>query len=409
MPINLQAILSNQIFAGVAGGALVTGGLYQLRALPGRAWSLFVDQFTNTLSVHSDQDAFRQIDLWLSRHPSARNSRRLALTEWWNHAAMAPEFELTPGEGPHLLWEGRQPVFVSRQSNDAPTNGSAPIGGGGARKQTITLTTWGRSRALLQSILTASRNVQDRDVVPISVWSGYGYEMIERRDRRPMESIFLAADLRERILDDALTFLARKAWYKHRALPHRRGYLFEGPPGTGKSSMAFALAGELKKAIYIINPSVVADDNALQGAINQAGSGVVLIEDIDAIDAGRSRKPRVAKGSPAMQTGSVAPAAAERTGISMSGLLNAIDGVAARDGRILIITTNHAERLDPALIRPGRVDMRCRFEPAGEAEARAMFRRFFPDEDEAPFIERIAAALPLSQADIQNRLLELAA
>jgi chaperone BCS1 len=48
-------------------------------------------------------------------------------------------------------------------------------------------------------------------------------------------------------------------------------------------------------------------------------------------------------------------------GITFSGLLNALDGVAAQEGKVLVMTTNHVERLDPALVRPGRIDIRCYF------------------------------------------------
>lgn len=399
--MNLEALLGNQVFAGVAGAAVVSAVLFQLRALPQMLWSLACAQFSATLTVYSEQDAFRQVDLWLGRHPSAAKSRRVALAEWWDQTASQTTFQMTPGEGPHLLWEGRRPVFVHK-SVEAPQAG----GLGGARRQTLTITTIGRSRALLERVMEEARTVQDRDVVPVHVWGGHGYELIERRPRRALESIHLADGLREEIVADAKRFCERRAWYVERGIPHRRGYLFEGPPGTGKSSMALALAGELRRSIYIINPAAVRDDNALQAAINQAGSGVVLIEDIDAVDCGRERAPpklqAVAPGSPVNE-------AATTTGISTSGLLNAIDGVAARDGRVLVITTNHPDKLDAALIRPGRVDMRCHFGLAGLPEAVAMFRRFCPGADERSFANEIAADLPLSQAELQNRLLRIAA
>jgi chaperone BCS1 len=283
------------------------------------------------------------------------------------------------------------------------------------RRQTITLTTIGRDRSHLEQLLADARSVQDRDVVPVHLWSGYGYSLIERRTRRALETVHLAPGLREQIVADAERFVARRGWYVERGIPHRRGYLFEGPPGTGKSTMALALAGALRRPIHIINPATVADDNALQSAINQAGSGVVLIEDIDALDCGRERQKPQPQGytdAPVPGRGALVAAAPDQptmTGITTSGLLNAIDGVAARDGRILIITTNHADKLDAALIRPGRIDMRCHFGPAGESEALAMFRRFCPEQDEAGFMAEIGSELPLSQAELQNRLLRIAA
>jgi chaperone BCS1 len=114
----------------------------------------------------------------------------------------------------------------------------------------------------------------------------------------------------------------------------------------------------------------------------------------------RSRPPPA--GS-ARSTG--APGEASKSGITLSGLLNAIDGIGARDGRILFITSNHPDALDPALIRPGRIDMRVHLAHSGMPEATAMFNKFFPTGDLAAFQAEIASALPLPAAELQNRLL----
>lgn len=396
--MNVSDLLGNQVFAGVAGAAVVSAVLFQLKAVPQTLWAFLRDQFSATLTVYSEQDAFRQLDLWLGRHSSAKASRRVGLAEWWDQSRAQTGFEMTPGPGPHVFWEAGRPVFVNRQV-EAPAGAAQ-----GPRRQTVTLTTVGRSRAMLERVIEEARTVQDREVVPIHIWSGHGYELVERRPRRALESIILGDGLRERIVADAERFVERRAWYIERGIPHRRGYLFEGPPGTGKSSMALALAGALHRSVYIINPAALHDDNVLLTAINQAGSGIVLIEDIDAVDCGLSRStPALAPpGSPINERVTV-------TGISASGLLNAFDGVAARDGRILIITSNHAEKLDPALIRPGRVDMRCRFDLASTSEAIAMFDRFAPPVAAGWFAAEIAPDLPLSQAEIQSRLLKVAA
>jgi len=67
------------------------------------------------------------------------------------------------------------------------------------------------------------------------------------------------------------------------------------------------------------------------------------------------------------------------SGITHSGFLNAIDGVTNSDGRIIVMTTNHKESLDPALIRPGRVDFQREFGDASDDQICGIFIRFFPD------------------------------
>ena len=71
----------------------------------------------------------------------------------------------------------------------------------------------------------------------------------------------------------------------------------------------------------------------------------------------------------------------ENSGITFSGLLNAIDGVGASEGRIVFMTTNHIEKLDPALIRPGRIDVKMYLGNATSAQCKKLFMKFFPDKE----------------------------
>lgn len=145
------------------------------------------------------------------------------------------------------------------------------------------------------------------------------------------------------------------------------------------------------------------DDNSLQDAINSAGAGIVVIEDIDSITILEERATAVAatkKGDKKEK--------AER-GLTLSGFLNAIDGIAAQEGRILFITSNHADKLDAALKRPGRVD-RSYFLDHIKAKdiniALRMFDRFFPEGDREAFRKEIAPQLPMSTAAIQGILIK---
>ena len=133
------------------------------------------------------------------------------------------------------------------------------------------------------------------------------------------------------------------ARYIDRGIPYRRGYLMHGPPGCGKSSFVAALAGELGYDICVLNlsDSGLTDDRLSHALSTTPPTSLVLLEDIDAAFVQRSANDRGGRQSH----------------VTFSGLLNALDGVAAGEERILFMTTNHLDRLDPALIRPGRVDV----------------------------------------------------
>lgn len=117
---------------------------------------------------------------------------------------------------------------------------------------------------------------------------------------------------------------------------------------------------------------------------------LILIEDVDAFFASRQKQD-------------------ERIAVSFSGLLNALDGVAAQEGRIIFLTTNHREILDPALIRPGRIDVEFKLDLASREQVSTMLQRFHPDNKME--IDALIATLPertFSPAQIQQVLLSQA-
>ncbi|PON99588.1 Spastin [Trema orientale] len=168
----------------------------------------------------------------------------------------------------------------------------------------------------------------------------------------------LAMDPKKRndIIEDLNRFVRRKEFYKKVGRAWKRGYLLYGPPGTGKSSLVAAMANYLKFDVYDLQLAKVDRDNELRRILlSTSNRSILVIEDIDcSINLpDREEKKTTAAGS----------------SLTLSGLLNFIDGLwsSCGDERIIIFTTNHKEKLDPALLRPGRMDMHiymgyCTFE-----------------------------------------------
>ncbi|KIM34268.1 hypothetical protein M408DRAFT_325711 [Serendipita vermifera MAFF 305830] len=189
-----------------------------------------------------------------------------------------------------------------------------------------------------------------------------------------MESIVLDEGKKELILDDAKEFMGSEKWYSERGLPYRRGYLFHGCPGSGKTSLVHALAGELNLDIYVINLSKKGlDDGGLSELVGDLPArSVALIEEIDAaFTRGVNRETETNKDG-----------TSSSAGVTLSGLLASIDGIQASEGRLLFATTNKYFALDPALIRPGRLDVHLEFTYASQVQAEELFTRFFRSADE---------------------------
>ncbi|KAF4462811.1 mitochondrial chaperone BCS1 [Fusarium albosuccineum] len=231
------------------------------------------------------------------------------------------------------------------------------------------------------------------------------WQQVARRPIRPMCTVVLEREEKREALKDVNEYLhpATSRWYASRGIPLRRGYLFHGPPGTGKTSFSFALAGVFGIDIYVISlqdPSISEEDLAAL-FVSLPRRCIVLLEDIDtaglrrpadgepgkddtATDSdystsdgedykkGRGRK-KGGDSDPSRTTNDILTT----EGISLSGLLNAIDGVASHEGRVLIMTTNKPESLDDALIRPGRVDVQVGFKNATSIQATELFYRMY--------------------------------
>lgn len=180
---------------------------------------------------------------------------------------------------------------------------------------------------------------------------------------RSLKSIILPKGAMSSIVDDFEEFVRpdTKRWYTEHGLPYRRNYLFYGPPGGGKTSTVKAIAGQLKlKACFMTLSHRSLGDHTLHEALSKIPRPCILVlEDIDVLF-NEDRK-----------------SSTEST-LTFSGLLNAIDGLVSSDGIIMVMTTNHINRLDPALIRAGRVDRRFEFKMPSMEEITNLFLSFYP-------------------------------
>ncbi|GMH14882.1 hypothetical protein Nepgr_016723 [Nepenthes gracilis] len=161
------------------------------------------------------------------------------------------------------------------------------------------------------------------------------------------ETLAMDPGLKKAIMDDLDRFVRRREFYKRVGRAWKRGYLLYGPPGTGKSSLIAAIANHLKFDIYDLQLGNLMRDSDLRRLLLSTGNrSILVIEDIDCSVELPDRNNVDGKKAPEVQ-------------LTLSGLLNFIDGLwsSCGDERIIIFTTNNKDKLDPALLRPGRMDM----------------------------------------------------
>ncbi|KAK4574065.1 hypothetical protein LTR86_001826 [Recurvomyces mirabilis] len=240
------------------------------------------------------------------------------------------------------------------------------------------------------------------------------------RPARGLSAVTLDEHIKDSLVDDISTYLdpKTKTYYANRGIPYRRGYLFYGPGGTGKTSFATAIAGHFKLDVFMLslsNPELT--DVKLQRLFDDLPSKcIILLEDVDSsgIERGNMRK------SQAEDWEEDKPKSMKK-GVTLSGLLNVLDGINSGEGRITIMTSNSPDSLDPALVRPGRIDDKILFGYASRQVAMKLFTHIFKKSveelangevagthDYAALAKEFADSVPASEltpAEIQGYLL----
>ncbi|KAJ5550679.1 hypothetical protein N7461_005377 [Penicillium sp. DV-2018c] len=425
---------------------LVTGAITSIR-LAGDLLHNFAEKTClSTVNVKQEDPLYEAIVLWMDDHVFKRRNFRSVLahtTKSSDDAALArslPEIldadklisyqeigdnssvELKPFHGSRLFRFKRKWLLFSHATNNHENiSRYSQIEVKPQLKLQCLSLSLSPIKDFLDEVRAYKRKVSVSKITVFRTRSGSRditrWTSVASRPSRDITTVILDKHKKKAILRDINEYLHphTRQWYANHGIPYRRGYLFSGPPGTGKTSLASALAGVFGLDIYVLSllDQTVTEPHFIRLFGEVPTRCVVLLEDIDAAGLNRGNivpgDALTKSRSAAAQTSSEDKApAANTTAISLSGLLNAIDGISSQEGRILIMTTNAPQSLDRALIRPGRVDLHIQFELPSHEELRSLFLNMYSDIPQNLAADAEDAKLqPASLNDLAMRFAEL--
>ena len=266
---------------------------------------------------------------------------------------------VTPGCGTFKCVYNGETYGVSRKEEGQPL-GELP-------KYFVRLCVEHDDMELLKSFVTAALTYKEeveKNKIRVYTGTSKGYwPSYVTTYAQSLENIFISDGVKSSIIKDIDAFVDNKQRYIDFGRSHKLAFLLTGVPGSGKSSLVKAIANRYDRSVYALTFTKGMTDESFMDLIGDIkDNSVLLIEDIDAFFFERK---------------------AQDINISFSALLNVLDGVLSfSNGTLIFMTANNPDRLDPALIRAGRVDRILKFDYPKKKEIAAAFTKLTDGRDD---------------------------
>lgn len=335
----IDTLLHNEFLQGGALLGAIAGLAMYLKSIPLALWRRFVRSVKFTVYFDDNDRTYDLFTKWFNEHhPKKFKNIMVDIKQGSKNIERSKRFSLkiSQNEDWNWFWYKGNIIFASK-TKQILENASSPTD---RYLNSYILHSFFSKRqmlSLLEELRLSAINAIDDDKNEIFYNSArYGWNSIDTNSLKTFENIFL--EDKQDLIKDLETFKRNTEHYNKLGISAKRGYLFYGPPGNGKTTLAVAMGNYLERDVYFINLASVSSDAVFMELVaNMNKDSIIVFEDIDSFNKDRMGEK-------------------DKTGVSFSALLNILNGALEPNNCIIVMTTNHKEALDPALIRPGRID-----------------------------------------------------
>jgi len=381
----MHQLKTNQFFSGGIMLTILGGAGYYIKPFFNKVYEIFARKVRFSVYFDQNDKFFTYFNRWLANSKYQVKVRNVQVTLNENQSSYQseapvpsfrkkskskpkdekPDYYLQQKEDSFIIWYKWHPILITKTQEklehvtdrDEILYNHYTLSGLFAKRKLY---------SMIKEVMTYKDEEKNKNIIELYVRDYGRWDYQGDLAGRSMESVIMNEDIKKDLLRDVDEFLGAEEWYYKLGIIYKRGYLFYGSPGSGKTSIIKALATYTGFKLHYLNltSSDMDDETLVKLSANIHSPCMLVVEDIDAIFDGRKN--------------------ITNSKISFSGLLNCLDGIFSSSGTIVIFTTNHIEKLDPALIRSSRIDMQVELTYPKFEQIEEFFKMFYNKELDIP-------------------------